>query len=384
MSKNDDSDEKPGLSGPTEAQAKLVGWAIFGVIALVFLAKTFRIEEVRGDQVGFIVNNWTGEVSEIKDAGKVVFCGLWNDFHTLENRNLSLDMGAEAGKDDFVKLKTLDGNDVFVDFTIFYQMNPAKAALILSENGPGDYYEKHWVRDYGRAVVRYAFGELTTERFYDAPERDKKMRAAEKEMNAALERHGIVVTQIAVQKFSYRPDYEKKIAEKKLADQEVEQHKSTRAANEENQARRVLQGNQEMANALTRFQGELDQKVEELKGQADRLMREAEGYSKRVTLAAEANFHKVKNEAEGLRAQVEAEAAGVRALRDAMAGDGGRNLVALEYAKKLEGVKITGRPVLVDAEVQRFSHGADAAAASPAGMKAAAEKPAAPAKGGSK
>lgn len=364
MGRRDDDDDsgseaagtKGGGAGRAEQQARLIAWGIFGVIALVFLAKTFRVEDVRGDQIGFLVNNWSGEVTEVRDAGKVVFCGLWNDFHTIDNRNYSLDMGAEAGKDDYVKLKTLDGNDVFVDFTIFYQMDPQKAALVLVENGPGDYYEKHWVRDYGRAIVRYVFGELTTEKFYVAEERDRKMRQAEKEMNDLLNPHGIRVTQIAVQKFSYRPDYEKKIAEKKLADQEVEQYRSTRAANEETQARKIQQANQEAENALTRFQGELDQKVQELKGQADRLLRESEAYAKRVTLAAEANFHKVKNEAEGLRARAEAEAAGVRALRDAMAGDGGRNLVALEYAKKLEHVKVVGRPVLVDAEVQRLSH----------------------------
>jgi regulator of protease activity HflC (stomatin/prohibitin superfamily) len=288
-------------------------------------------------------------------------------------------MGAEAGgQGGDVKLKTLDGNDVFVDFNIFYQLDPRKAAQVLAENGPGGSYEKHWVRDYGRAIIRYVCGELTTERFYVAEERDKKMRAAEKELNALLEPHGIHVTQISVQSFRYHPEYEKKITEKKLADQEVEQWRSTRAANEESQGRRLQQARQEMENALTRFQGELDQKVEEQRGQADRLKRQAEGYAKRVTLAAEANFHKVKNESIGLGARLEAEAAGTRALRDAMAGDGGRNLVLLEYAKKLAGLKVSGRAVVLEGEVQQFSHSqqqapAAARGAARAGGRAVAE-----------
>ncbi len=343
-------------SAPSAQQIKFAGWVAFAIIAIIFLAKTFRIEEVRGDQIGFLVNNWTGAISEVREAGNVVFCGLWNDFHAIENRNLSIDMGAEAGKGDYVKLKTLDGNDVYVDFTIFYQVDPAKASLVLAENGPGAAYERHWVRDYGRAIVRYVFGELTTEKFYVAEERDRKMRAAEKELNVLLEPHGIRVTQIAVQSFRYHTEYEKKITEKKLADQEVEEFRSKKAANEESQARRILQGTQEMQNVLTRFKGELDQRVEEAQGQADRLRRQAEGYAKRVTLEAEANFHKQKNEAEGLRARLEAEAAGQRALREAMEGEGGRNLVALEYAKKLAGVKVTGRPILIEGEVKQFRH----------------------------
>lgn len=347
----------PKAPRPSAEQVRLVGWILFGVVALVFAVKTFQVEEVRGDQIGFIVNNWTGEITEVPLAGNVVFCGLWNDFHTIENTNLSIDMGSVAGEgQDVVQLKTLDGNDVFVDFTIFYQMDPTKAGLILAENGAGSYYQRHWVLDYGRAIVRYVFGELTTEKFYVAEERDKKMRAAEKELNTALEAHGIRVTQLAVQSFRYHPDYEGKISEKKLSDQQVEEWRSKKAANEETQARRILQAEQEAKNLLTRFQGELDQKIESTRGESDKILRQAEGYAKKIVLGAEANFHKAKNEAEGLRVRLEAEAAGVRALRDAMAGDGGRNLVALEYAKRLAGLKVTGRPIVIDGGIQQFSH----------------------------
>jgi len=94
---------------------RTLGFVAMALVLVVFLAQTFRIEELKGDQLGFLVNNWTGEVAEVRDAGKIIFCGLYKDFHTIENRNLSIDMGAETGgKDEYVKIKTRDGNDVYV------------------------------------------------------------------------------------------------------------------------------------------------------------------------------------------------------------------------------------------------------------------------------
>jgi regulator of protease activity HflC (stomatin/prohibitin superfamily) len=351
-------------------QVRLVGWGIVAVIALVFMLRAFKIDSVSGEQVGFLVNNMTGEITELPQAGQVIYSGLWNDFYTIDKRILDIDMGkAVGGKADAVKLKTRDGNDVFVDFTVFYEIHPDAATTVLLENGPQDAYQRRWVRDYARAICRYVFGELTTEEFYIAAERDKKMRQAEQELNELLQPHGLLVTQVAVQNFHFLRAYEQKITEKKLADQEVEQFKAQEAANVEAKVRYIAQAEGEKANALTRFDGELNQLIEQARGKSDRNRLEAQAYAQRVRPEAEAEFHKEKNEAEATLAHLDAEAAGVRALAQALIGSTGRNLVALEYVKRLQGLQLTGVPVLVEGVIGQFRHGREAAAA--AGRSAA-------------
>ncbi|GIW71527.1 MAG: hypothetical protein KatS3mg102_1069 [Planctomycetota bacterium] len=341
----------------TRDQVRVLGWTVAGLLALAFLLKAVRVESVSGEQIGFLVNNWTGHIEEIPQAGQVIFCGLWNDFYTIDNRNLVIDMGKETGgADDVVKLKTRDGNDVFVDFSVFYRIERGQARTVLLENGPGDAYQHRWVRDYARAICRYVFGELTTEQFYIAAERDKKMRRAEQELNALLRPHGLVVTQVAVQDFRFLKQYEDKITEKKLADQAVEQYRSQEAANRERKSRLIAQAEGEKANALTRFDGELQQRLEQARGQADRVRLEAEAYAKRVRLEAEAEFHRARNEAEALLARMAAEAAGVRALVQALGGESGRNLVALEYVRRLSQLRLSGVPVVLEGVVERFRH----------------------------
>ncbi len=356
---------EPKDAGALPRQARPVLSGIFALVALVFAIKTFRVSTVSGEEIGFLVNNWTGRIQKIETAGQVIYCGLWNDFYTIEKRRLFADLGVLGAKDDLVRLKTLDGNDVYVDFNVFYEIMPERALEILRENGPGKAYQENWVRDYGRAVCRYVFGELTTEEFYVADNRTQKMRQAERELNELLNPHGIRVVEVAVQRSEFRPEYRQKIEEKKIADQEVEQWRSRMRANEEQRDRLVEQARREMENDLTRWDGMLAQKLEQAKGEAARIRLEAEAQKERVERQAEAEFARRRAEAEGIRATLEAEAAGAAALREALSGDGGRNLVALEYARKLAGLTIRGRAVLLDGLVEQFRH-EQAGAAAPA------------------
>ena len=57
----------------------------------------------------------------------------------------------------------------------------------------------------------------------------------------------------------------------------------------------------------------------------------------------------------------EAEAKGVEALCKALEGEGGRNMVKMEYAKRLSNVRISGQPFVVDGKTARFQHSSAAA-----------------------
>ena len=46
----------------------------------------------------------------------------------------------------------------------------------------------------------------------------------------------------------------------------------------------------------------------------------------------------------------------MQALNKAMEGEGGRNLVKLEYARKLKEINLRGKPFTIDGTVERFEH----------------------------
>ena len=51
-----------------------VAAAIF--VFAIFLAKTIRIQEVSGEQIGFLLNRITGNIEVIDSSGKQIFNGL--------------------------------------------------------------------------------------------------------------------------------------------------------------------------------------------------------------------------------------------------------------------------------------------------------------------
>jgi hypothetical protein len=44
------------------------------------------------------------------------------------------------------------------------------------------------------------------------------------------------------------------------------------------------------------------------------------------------------------------------ALRKALEGEGGRNMVKMEYAKKLGEISFSAKPVMLQGQVNRFEH----------------------------
>ena len=59
----------------------------------------------------------------------------------------------------------------------------------------------------------------------------------------------------------------------------------------------------------------------------------------------------------------------IEALNKALAGEGGRNIVKMEYARKLKGIAITGKPFSIESNIERFEHLKDAAATTGREMK---------------
>ena len=69
----------------------------------------------------------------------------------------------------------------------------------------------------------------------------------------------------------------------------------------------------------------------------------------------------MQKKAEATLAQKMAQAQGIEALKKALEGEGGRNMVKMEYAKKLKDLTITGQPYTVQSRTERFEHTAPAA-----------------------
>ncbi|MCC6671270.1 MAG: SPFH domain-containing protein [Planctomycetes bacterium] len=349
----------------------IISVLLIAVLALV----TMRIGRVQGDQIGVLVNNLTGNVEVRMQSGSFFYNGLVTDFYTLDNTRQILRMAGDNDSDD-VDIKTRDGSDVSLEVEIAYRLQQDEATIrtrllpevglaqepALVQRGPSrrdtvveevDAYKARWVRDYARAVIRYVFGELRTDEFYEATARDGKAKEAEQELNRLLQPHGIQVLSVVPDKFRFYEEYEKKISEKNAALQEVQSQKDLARAATQMQKRRETETNATVTAEIAKVEGELRKEMLEAEGDAARDKITADAYAISQKNAAEAAFYKAQNDAKALLAKAQAEAEGMRQLAASLVGEGGLQLVKLEYAKALARSTITGVPYATDPRIQK-------------------------------
>ena len=332
------------------------------IFLVIFLVSTVRIGRVSGEEVGILLNKLNGKINVINESGVRIYNGITSSFYVLDKTLQTLEMtevkgrGDRLGKDN-LKIKTVDGSDVYVDLKIQYRMNPEIADVVIQTSGPGNNYKKKWARDYIRALCRNYLGELTTEEFYDSSKRDAKIIMAQTEANKRLNPFGIYIDSIVIpQKPHFYAEYEAMIKRKKLADQAVLEEQSKAHAARQLQKTRIVEETNKKNVALEKFSGLMRQKIIDANAQAEQIQKAADEYYEQVSIGAVAVLYRKKQEAEGILARKTSEAKGIKALNEAMKGEGGKNLVKLEYARKLNEIQLTGKPFSIDGTVERFEH----------------------------
>ncbi|MCO4745458.1 MAG: prohibitin family protein [Proteobacteria bacterium] len=305
---------------------------LLAVVTLIFIATlgTGCTASTESTEVGVRTNKWSplaarGVVDDIyPQGGTYFFFRPLSDWHVFDVGLQNLEMLRESGEgsrtgDDSLRFKTVDGNDISVNVTIAWTIEPQQAPYLLRFVGSSTReVEEKLVRPVSRTVVRDVLNQLTSEEYYRAERRFEMGEAAMLRLNAVLNSEGVLVENVLLGEHRFNTTYEQTIRDKKVAEQEASRLTSeTRAAVEE------------MARDLERAKGGVGQKIEEARGEA----------SKRQ-LDADALYFERQQQAEAILSEKQARAEGLTERARAMSGSGGRAMVKLKIAEALKGKKI--------------------------------------------
>ncbi len=361
------------------------GIALLMIIGVVF--STVRVDSIQPNEVGVLINNFTGTVSVQTQSGSFFYNGLTTDVHKIDKTVKTLVMRASDGQ--ALEIKTRDGSNVTLDVEINYAIVPTEKSvreILITESGVGkvpvmsvvrdrrgrvqrrvtgyeEAYQAKWIREYSRAVIRYIFGELSTKDFYNAPMRDAKTRKAKEELDMLLRQHGLQVIKVVPDKFSFYPEYEEKIREKKDADQEYDNQLEQAKTQLQIQEREKVETQKAADVKIEETRGKLAQILIKAQAQAIQVQKDSEAYDIKTRIEADAEFYQSERGAKGILASAKAEAEGLSNLAKALAGDGGRNLVLRALAQRLKQAQIDGLPYATSGLIQKVTV-EDAAAAS--------------------
>ena len=286
-------------------------------------------------QVGVRFNKITRSTEIAEPGATYFFAPLMNDWTTFDTSTQNLVMSAKneegdrKNKDD-LRFKTRDGNDIETDVTVRWRIDPSKAADIWRSVAPTtESLKERVVRPDARAYVRDVLNRLDSEEYYNPDLRFAAANDATKVLAAALKPYGVVVEQVILGDFSFKPDYQNLINKRKEAEKQAEKLEAEILATLEQNKANLQSRVAELTEQLTRAQGDFEQ-------------------AKR---AADAFLVRRQQEAQATLAEKNALAQGVRKERAALNGSAGDAYVSLQLIEALQKKEIRQIPKLPNGNV---------------------------------
>ena len=170
--------------------------------------------------------------------------------------------GQVAG-DDSVVARTADGQEVRIDASVIFSINPVEAVNVhlVWQNR----YIDGLIRPKVRGIMRDSAAKYGVQEIYSLRRADLSTEV-EKDLRTTLEENGLLLDSFVLRNITFTPEYASVIEQKQIAEQEVER-----------QAFIILQREQEA-----------DQLRMQAKGQADAVVLAAEGEAQAILIEAEA------------------------------------------------------------------------------------------------
>jgi len=239
-----------------------------------------------------------------------------------------------------ITITTADGGRVTMDITVKFRIMKDKAHLLLKKLGAGNTYKNTVYSDLEKACID-EFSKMKTEDFYNPKYRDTHNQKIMAWLTKSLKENYIELIDVLIRDIEFNPDFERRILETILAEQEAALNQSKNALAEATGKTQIIQANskrkvdeiqEDLAKSCTILQAEMELKLATIKA-------EAEAYA--IEKRSEADKIAVEKKATGELLIAQAEAKGTIMRNQAMQGEGGNTMAALEAAKNITFGKIS-------------------------------------------
>lgn len=184
----------------------------------------------------------------------------------------SQDEGQVQG-DDSIQVRTKDGQMAYLDATVIYAINPAKAVDLYRTWRNG--YEQGLVRPQSRGVIRSISSQFGIEEIVSTERMSMETQITE-ELTRVFDENNLVLVDFVLRNITFSQEYANAVEQKQIAEQQAQQAKFV-----------VESKKQEAEQARQTAQGQADAKVIEAQGDADSRLIQAEAEAKALQMIAD-------------------------------------------------------------------------------------------------
>jgi regulator of protease activity HflC (stomatin/prohibitin superfamily) len=175
--------------------------------------------------------------------------------------------GAISG-DDSVTARTSDGQQLFIDASVIYAIDPEKVIDVHIQWK--NRYTDELVRPQSRGIIRDAASQFGVEELVSS-QRDAFKDAIQTVLAQKLEDNGLHLVDFVLRNITFSPEYASSVEQKQIAEQQAQQAKLVveQRKQEAEQARQVAQGQADAAETAAR--GRANARLTEARAEAEAL-----------------------------------------------------------------------------------------------------------------
>ncbi len=200
--------------------------------------------------------------------------------YSTEVRNYTMSKTANEGQkggDDSVAVRTKDGQQVYIDVSVLYGIDPVKANLIHIKYQ--NRFEEDFVRPTVRSAVRDTMSGYNVEDAYGEKRTEIQVKIHDA-VAAKFPENGLILRDLLLRNITFSDEFIKAVEQKQVAQQQAEQAKQ-----EAERARTIAKGQADAA--VTSAQGEANAAVERAQGDAKSIELRAGADAKALALINE-------------------------------------------------------------------------------------------------
>lgn len=256
-----------------------VSVAIIGlVVGLIFSVVSQGILIVEPQQVAVVFNTISGELETPRGAGTSIVVPVLQTatIYPIDQQEYTMvgipSDGATSGN-DAVRGRTRDGQEIFLDITVLYSIDPARANLVHQrwQNRYQDDFLRPTVRGVSRDIVtRFRAEEIYGDR------RTELEDSIATDMRTRMDREGFLLTDLLVRDVTFSQAFTDSIERKLVADQQAQEA-----------AFRVDQERQNAERVRVAAQGERDAAIARAEGDAQAIVLRAQAQAEALRLVSE-------------------------------------------------------------------------------------------------
>jgi regulator of protease activity HflC (stomatin/prohibitin superfamily) len=198
-------------------------------------------------------------------------------FYPISRQSYTMSIAPLEGQvqgDDSVAARTSDGQEIFLDASIIYAIDPTQVVNvhIVWQNR----YTNELVRPLTRGIIRDAVSQYGVQQVYST-QRNALTEEIRSNLTDKLAENGLVLTDFVLRNITFSPEYAASVEQKQIAEQQAQQAKFV-----------VEQRKQEAEQARQFAQGQADAVVIRAEGDAEARLIAADAESKALDLIAQA------------------------------------------------------------------------------------------------